>query len=212
MALRAGDWQCKNTITGISPIFQGNKNKKSKSDYSKETGFLKGFLDICWYFWMSCIMIRPTNIQSTQKVSVFGYVLGESGPARIRKSPPKDEKTGPCLQLHPSSQPYLSKNGFWSKYLKFNGFFQEKKKLHVGKPSTKNPTQLRMGSKIRPAASARPWQLFQRDTTLMVQKSGEFSHLGSIKPRKKIGCSLPTSSGERWISGCHQGCMSGYTA
>ena len=46
-------------------------------------------------------MIRPTNIQSTQKVSVFGYVLGESGPARIRKSPPKDEKTGPCLQLRP---------------------------------------------------------------------------------------------------------------
>ena len=100
MALRAGDWQCKNTITGISPIFQGNKNKKSKSD-SKETGFFKGCLDICWYFWMFWIMICPTNIQSTQKVSIFGSVLGESGPARIRKSPPKDEKTGPCLQLRP---------------------------------------------------------------------------------------------------------------
>ena len=117
-------------------------------------------------------MIRPTNIQSTQKVSVFGYVLGESGPARIRKSPPKDEKTGPCLQLHPSSRPYLSKNAFGQNISNSMVFSSRKqKKLHVGKPSTKNPTQLRMDSKIRPAAPAGPWQLFQRDTTLMATRN-----------------------------------------
>ena len=111
-------------------------------------------------------MIRPTNIQSTQKVSVFGYVLGESGPARIRKSPPKDENR--ALFTAPSKFTTIAfQKRFWSKYLKFNGFFPEKKKLHVGKPSAKNPTQLRMDSKIRPAAPAWPWQLFQRDTTLM---------------------------------------------
>ena len=101
MALRAGDWQCKNTITGKSPIFQGNKKRKRVRVIQRKLGFFRDFSIFAGIFGCFEFLIRPTNIQSTQKVSVFGYVLGESGPARIRKSPPKDEKTGPCLQLHP---------------------------------------------------------------------------------------------------------------
>ena len=134
-------------------FFKETKNKKRKrvSD-SKETGsfllmfgYLLVFLDVL-NFW------NP----------------GRQGSGKVH---PKMKKNAPCLQLHPSSRPYLSKNAFSQNISNSMVFSRRIKKHHVGKPSTKNPTQLRMDSKIRPAAPARPWQLFQRDTTLMATRN-----------------------------------------
>ena len=69
-------------------FFKETKTKRVRVILRK-LGFFNDFWIFVGIFGCFEFLIRPTNIQSTQKVSVFGYVLCESRPASIRKSPPK---------------------------------------------------------------------------------------------------------------------------
>ena len=116
-------------------FFKETKNKKRKRVrvILRELGVFNDFWIFVGIFGCFEFLIRPTYTKGER----FWICVGR---IRAGKDPEKSTQRwkNRALFTAPSKFTAISfRKRFWSKYLKFNGFFRRKKKLHVGKPSTK---------------------------------------------------------------------------